>query len=271
AIVSTDIIEISFIAFGKTMEALNPWFKTIINTLANRLRKTNARVKQLESNSVAVDYGSGKASGYEFLKVNDIIKILGTLFLVFKSHGDDQAEGIKLHRRVLDLYANEIYTLGEAKVEALMQLLKELNYLEFEMDQDNLPQIMVVKSLQRLRALFIFFNTEKHLTEDKKLKITKKAQDFLTKITEDKSFNPKSTQIQLIPIQAILDDYKLRNVFIGLEQLGESKEAGITSEIIVGSSNELAVEVFPQKLARLLPIMEFCNAIGDLNESRAKH
>ena len=39
------------------MSGLNPWFKTIINTLANRLRSTNARVKELESNSASINYG----------------------------------------------------------------------------------------------------------------------------------------------------------------------------------------------------------------------
>jgi CRP/FNR family cyclic AMP-dependent transcriptional regulator len=59
------------------MSGLNPWFKTIINTLANRLRQTNSRVKELESNSASVNYGTGKHSGYEFFKANDVIKILG--------------------------------------------------------------------------------------------------------------------------------------------------------------------------------------------------
>src|SRR6476469_5643916 len=39
AITPVEIIEISFTAFGKTMQSLNPWFKTIITTLAARLRK----------------------------------------------------------------------------------------------------------------------------------------------------------------------------------------------------------------------------------------
>ena len=41
AVTPVDVIEISFAAFGKTMQSLNPWFKTIINTLVTRLRKTN--------------------------------------------------------------------------------------------------------------------------------------------------------------------------------------------------------------------------------------
>lgn len=269
ALVHTEIIEISFVAFGKTMEGLNPWFKTIINTLANRLRKTNARVKELESNSVSIDYNSGKNSGYEFLKANDVIKILGTLFLVFKSHGEEHPNGVKLHRRVLDLYANEIYTLMEAKLEGLIQLLKELGYLEIENDDDNLPKIIVMRSLERLRALFIFFNTEKHLTEDKKLKITDKAQDFLSKIVESQSFNAKAPGWLEVPIQAIVDDYKFRNVAIGIEVLNESKEAGLTGEIIVGEGNALSVEVQAQKLSRLLPVIIFVNSLKKFNESRS--
>ena len=101
AMVSSEVIEISFTAFSKTMAGLNPWFKTIINTLANRLRATNARVKELESNSTSVNYGTGKHSGYEFLKPNDVIKTLGTFFLVFKSHGEKHAEGIAVHRKSL--------------------------------------------------------------------------------------------------------------------------------------------------------------------------
>ncbi len=63
AITPVEIIEISFVAFGKTMQSLNPWFKTIIQTLAQRLRKTNTRVKELEDNQASLAYGS-KASGY---------------------------------------------------------------------------------------------------------------------------------------------------------------------------------------------------------------
>jgi CRP/FNR family transcriptional regulator, cyclic AMP receptor protein len=269
ALVSTDIIEISFIAFGKTMEGLNPWFKTIINTLANRLRKTNTRVKQLESNSVAVDYGTGSTSGYEFIKGNDVIKFLGTFFLVFKSHGEEHPNGIKLHRNVLNLYANEIYTLMEAKLEAMIQLLIELEYLSIEPDADNSPKILVIRSVERLRGLFIFFNTEKHLTEDKKLKITERCQKFLSQIAQQKEFEPKSSKMQVVNIQSILDDYKLKNIKVGLEILGESKEAALTNEIIVGEGNSLSVEVYPQKLVKLLPIIIFINSLRKLNDSKA--
>ena len=66
AITPVEIIEVSFVAFGKTMQSLNPWFKTIITTLVTRLRKTNTRIRELEDNQASVSYG-GKHSGYEFM------------------------------------------------------------------------------------------------------------------------------------------------------------------------------------------------------------
>ena len=51
--VTTLIVEISYPAFSKTMQGLNPWFKTIITTLVKRLKTANDKIKRLES---AVDY-----------------------------------------------------------------------------------------------------------------------------------------------------------------------------------------------------------------------
>ena len=97
AIVQTDVIEISFEAFAKTMQNLNPWFKTIINTLADRLRKANDKIKSLESNSVS--FGKdGKVSDYKFFHNVDIVRFLSMLVLVVESHGID-ASGV----RVLDI------------------------------------------------------------------------------------------------------------------------------------------------------------------------
>lgn len=81
AITTTDVIEISFVALEKTMAALNPWFKTLINTLAERLRKTNERIKELESNSV------GYSSDYKFFQAADVVKMLSLFFLMFSKYG----------------------------------------------------------------------------------------------------------------------------------------------------------------------------------------
>ncbi len=215
AMVSTDVIEISFTAFSKTMAGLNPWFKTIINTLANRLRSTNARVKELESNSASVNYGSGKHTGYEFFKTADIIKILGMLFLVYKGHGEKHAEGLALHKKTLDLYSRDIFGILESKMDEMIIILSDLGLLQVQNDKDGLPKVLVLSDVDSLRSLFIFYNTEKHLTEDKKLKIGKKSQIFLENIWKKIQSSPSSDGgMSLVPIQDLLDYWKENSIVV---------------------------------------------------------
>ena len=270
AMVSSDVIEISFTAFSKTMEGLNPWFKTIINTLANRLRSTNARVKELESNSASVNYGTGKHSGYEFFKTADIIKILGTLFLVYKAHGEKNANGLALHRKTLDLYSHEIFGVIDSKMDEMIFILESLNLISIENDKDNLPKVLVLTNLEIIRAYFIFYNTEKHLTEDKKLKISAKCQTFLEQIWAKIGNNPNADgAMTLVPVDDLLNYWKERNMHIGLDSLEEARIHGMVGEVIVGEGNALSVETNYVKLRKLLPNIQFMNKILESNKAKS--
>ena len=270
AMVTSEVIEISFTAFSKTMAGLNPWFKTIINTLASRLRSTNARVKALESNSASVNYGTGKHSGYEFFKSADIIKILGMLFLTYKSHGEKTDKGLALHRKTLNLYSHEIFGITEAKMDELIIVLEDLKLMETENDKDALPKQLVVKDIDQLRSFFIFYNTEKHLTEDKKLKISKKCQVFLEGIWGKLQDQPNTdSAMTLVPVDSLLANWKAKKMFIGLENLEEAREHGIVGEAIVGKNNEISLEVSYLKLKKLLPNIKFMNRVLASNQAKS--
>lgn len=269
AMVSSDVIEISFSAFSKTMAGLNPWFKTIINTLAKRLRQTNARVKELETNSASVNYTTGKHTGYEFFKSNDIIKILGTFFLVFQAHGEENKAGKAVHRRTLDLYAHEIYGIMEAKMDAMIFLLQELKLIEVQNDQDKLPKVIVIKDLAHIRALFIFYNTEKHLTDDKKLRISDKTQIFLEKIMEVAKSPKEGEVFTIVPISDMLNQWKEKKAGITVELLDEARLQGFVGEVLVGEGNLLSVEVNFLRMKKQLPIVQFMNKIGGSNKEKS--
>jgi hypothetical protein len=166
------------------------------------------------------------------------------------------------------MYSNDIFGLAESKTEALIQLMSDLGYIEMEKDQDGFLKIMIIKSLEFVRALFIFFNSEKHLTDDKKLKISNPCQNFLEKIYSLQRYDAAERKPVLVGIQSILDDYKFRNISVGIDDLQDAKVAGITGEVIVGDNNELLVEVYSGKILKLMPIIVFINALKKLNESR---
>jgi CRP-like cAMP-binding protein len=281
AMVPTEIIEISFVAFGKTMATLNPWFKTIINTLANRLRKANSRIKELESNSTA-QYGS-KMGEYEFMKPSDVLKVLSTLFLVFKTHGEKHEAGVSVHKKTLDLYAGDIYSIAEAKMEAVVLTLKDLGWLEIADDADKMPYLFVMRNLDLLRSLFIFYNTEKQLPDEKKMRIGANCATFLEKILQYAPKNPPKDIANLKPrdefdtshrftqhfnIRPILEEFKTRNLPITADHLDDARGIQVVGERAV-QDGEVLLEIDMAKLQRMYPIIKFVNSVNKQNREKA--
>lgn len=268
AMTHTEIIEISFVAFGKTMDTLNPWFKSIINTLASRLRKTNARVKELESNSVSGSYGPGK-SDYEFFRSVDVIRVLTVMYLVFKSSGEKHQDGTAIHITSLRFYAIDIFNILDAKFDEFLNLFKNQNLMTLAADKDHQPKILVIRDLELVRGFLVFFNTQRTLVDDKRLKISYKCEAFLEKIIETiKSSNitEPHTDVNLTPI---LDAAKAINRPLDLDDLAEARIAGYLGEIIVDRDNSLVVTVSWDKLQKAMPNIRLMNAIKKYNESQS--
>lgn len=280
AMTPTEVIEISFPAFSKTMSALNPWFKTIINTLATRLRKANSRIRELESNSTA-QYG--KAAGeYEFIKAAEVLKVLGTLFLVFKTHGEKHEKGISVHKKTLDLYAQDIFGITDSKMDAVAIILKDLSWMEIFEDSEKLPNLYVARNLEMMRALFIFYNTEKHLPDEKKMRVSAACEVMLEKILQYAPKFPPSDIPNLRPkeegdksfrftqrfyLTPIIEEFRNRNMVVNPDCLEDARGLQIAGDRSVQDGG-LWVELDMTKLQRMYPIIKFVNTIKKLNQER---
>lgn len=278
AITPVEIIEISFGAFGKTMQSLNPWFKTIINTLVTRLRKANTRIRELEDNA-AIAYGA--KAGYEFMKPVEVMKILGTLFLVFKAHGEVQGQAIVVHKKTLEIYSSDMYHIMDAKLESVLGLLVQLGWMEIKEDDDKLPNVLCVKNLEIIRQIFVYYNGERHLPEDKKMRIGEKCEKVIAKMIELFPTNP----LMDIPNQKVIDDVapkfsKYYNVWPVLQALKEQqistspdifddgKNLGLFGEVMM-KDDQVLVECDYNKVQRMYPIIRFMNAVKRDNAEKA--
>ena len=272
AITPVEIIEISFTAFGKTMQSLNPWFKTIINTLVTRLRKTNTRVRELEDNQASVSY-SGKHTGYEFMKPIEVMRILGTLFLVFKAHGEVRSQTLVVNRKTLNLYTQEMYQIMEVKLESIMSLLIELGILEVQDDESGLPNQLILKNVEMIRQIFIYYNSERHLPEDRKIKVGDKTESVLAKMVELNLPlvdipNVKSNEdapakfTKYYDVTTILEETKTR-----YEQLVDGKNVGLFGEVF-NEDGKILVETDFAKVQKLYPIIRFMNSIRRSNQEK---
>lgn len=280
AMVPTEIIEISFVAFAKTMSALNPWFKTIINTLATRLRKANTRIKELESNSTT-QYGN-KVGEYEFMRPSEVIKVLSTLFLVYKSHGEKHEKGLSLHKKMLDLYSGDIYNLADVKTDAIIFALRDLGWLTIANDSDSNPFVFILHNLELLRSLFIFYNTEKHLPNEKKMRISTNCETFLEKILQYAPQHPPRDIPNMRPrdegdrshvytqhfnITPIMQEFKNRNLNINPDHLDDARSVQLIGERFM-QEGETLVEIDFPKLQKLFPTIRFVNTVNKINREK---
>ncbi|CAM9951752.1 unnamed protein product [Chrysoparadoxa australica] len=267
AIVTTDVIEISFPAFAKTMAGLNPWFKTIINTLADRLRKTNEKVKELESNSVGFGAG-GKVSDYVFFHTTDIMRALSTLYLVFKAHGEKLETGhYQVHMNKLKFYLFDVYNVPEIKFEEFLNILKEEHYIEMAKDEDGLPKNIRCFNPDQFRSITIFLNQQKLVEDAKKLKISPKCERFLSRIIEQLKTADKPQA--MADISAILADFKERSVPISDEDFKDAITAGLAEDLLVGEGNKLTSVINIDKLRMVFPAIRMQNAIKRVNDQKA--
>lgn len=271
AIVRTEVVEISFKAFSKTIQGLNPWFKTIINTLADRLRKTNEKVKTLESNSVAYGPG-GKSGAYKFLTSSDVVKVLGLLYLVLKTHAEKRSGVSYIHMDKLKFYLLDCFGFAESKYEEFIQLLRNEKFLEINLDTDKLPKVIEMKNVDMLRNLLVFFNTQRTLTDEKKLTISSRCELFLDSILKQLDAKELRGDEQDITaeISSIIENYKKKSISLNEDDLREAIDAGLLGDVVVEDNNKLRSPVNYLKLKKIFPAIRLMNAVGKLNETKSK-
>lgn len=267
AILNTEVIEISFKAFEKTMEGLNPWFKTIINTLADRLRKTNDKVKALENNSVGFGAG-GKVADYKFFHSVDIIRILSMFYLVIKTHGAVEAGLYHLHQNKLKFYMCDIFNITEVKFEEFFHILVEEDFVNMLEDNEGKPKLVEVSNPEEFRTMMTFFNQQRELDDVKKLVISERCQIFLGAIVQQLDSLRVLEDSFRVDVSSILNDFKDRNIIISNDDLRDAVTADICDDIIVGEMNKLSSTVNVKKLRLLYVPIRMLNAIEKCNKRK---
>jgi CRP/FNR family cyclic AMP-dependent transcriptional regulator len=268
ALVPTEVIEISFVAFSKTMSTLNPWFKTIIQTLATRLRKTNARVKELESNSVAADYAHG-GSGYKFFRTVDVVKILSMCSLVCMALGETSDKGKRISSDVIKFFAVEVYNIEDVKVEEFIQVMKSLNFCTQEMDKDGKPKILVFRDALALKNMSIFLAQQRVVADNKKMKVNEACEQFLGKILDYIFKNNLQGPSLEIDLKLVMAEWKEKGVRLDVSDLEGSIKLGLLGEIFAGKNGELKTLIQLDRLKTVYPPMKLLNVVDKFNASKA--
>lgn len=264
AIAYTEVIEISFTALEKTMTALNPWFKTLINTLAERLRKSNEKVKSLENNSI------GFSGEFKFFQSADIVKILSLLFLTFRSLAENKDGKWVLHMSKLKMYAVDIFNVNEAKLEEFVQLLITEKIIEVAMDEDGSPKNLLIKEPETFRIFQVFFNAQRSMKDDKKLIISNKCEKFILKVLEQaESLDAPDGKVE-VDLSAVVNYFKEYNIAIVLEDFQGARNAKFCGEYKMEDNGRVTTMLNLDYTRRMFPVVRFMNALNRVNDMKAQ-
>ena len=89
AIHDTDLLEVTNANLVEQMKVLPPWLMVLLKTIVNRLRSANNKIRQLETSSTALTYGSeGVSTTYQFLNIYDVLKICTALLITGTRNGE---------------------------------------------------------------------------------------------------------------------------------------------------------------------------------------
>jgi CRP/FNR family cyclic AMP-dependent transcriptional regulator len=268
AVVTTEVIEISFVAFKKTMAGLNPWFKTIINTLADRLRKTNEKVKNLETNSVGSNLG-GKVGDYVFFHNIDIIKMLSMLYLNFASTGEAAEGGTQIHVDKLRFYMIDIFNIPEIKFEEFFNLMKDNGYLEMRPDENGkADKIVFTRNYEQYRSIMSFIHAQRQLEDAKQMKISAKTEILLRAMVRQLKEKGAEGNEEVVDLTSIFKEFKDNKILVAEDDLGDAVKAGLCGDIVVGKMNDLTTVVKYQSINKILPCVKITNAVRKINEEK---
>ena len=271
ALIPSEVIEVSFTALEKTIQGLNPWFKLVFSTMADRLRKTNMRVKSLESNNVSHGFGADSIKNYKFFMTNDVIRSLSVLFLVMKSHGEKQGKiEVKLNMNILMFYAQDIFNIAEVKFLEFCHVLGEHDLCSFLNDESGDLEFLTIKNIAVLRNLMIFFNTQKASGSDKQIKVSNKCEFFLDRIIKEIKEKGLKGNPVMLKLNEILADFKERGKKIEVRDLEDARKHGLIGDVAVSKGGDLSLPVNMSKIKKIFIAIKIMNAVERFNKSKQK-
>jgi len=269
AVVSTDLIEVRFESFYKACEQLNPWFKTIINTLIGRLNSANKKIKGFEGNSVVLSYENKDSKGmYQFFKDNEIVRLFCILYLAFKTQQIGGEDKVKLNLSIVEYYTEEIFGFSEIKIHEFVELLGDIGLIEVETDETGAPKVIICTDIELYKSSFIFFNNDRREDEEDQLDLTEGCLQLLNGVLKKHKTVPYSVDHPTVNIQTILNDLKE----LGYDISGPDFVAAVKNKLIdepyLDHEGNAVCTVHLPKLVHMLPILAIKNKVKNFNENK---
>lgn len=268
-VVKTELVVITYSDFVNVCKNVNPWFKTIINTLITRLNTSNKKIKTFESNAVSIDYSSPDKKGvYSFFKDQEIVRLFSIFYLAGKSKAGANDNNATIHKGLINYYANDVFGIGEVKSKEFVEIMSDLGLASVELDEKKEPNNIQIKDLDKVKLALVHFNKDRHKDESKVLNLTDECVLLLEGITKKHEIIPYSVDHPTVNIQSIIDDLKEVGVKVSSTDYINAVKLDLIEEPYLDLQSNVVCNVNISRLSQLLPVLKMKNVFAKFNQNK---
>lgn len=171
AITEVKAIEIKYDKLRKLYEGYPDYFKSIISSIVERLRRTNNRVKLLEQSSATIDY-SGKSDKHKLLADIVMLKVCTLISFIGSKSGEEQDDGsIKFQYSLLRNNGLKTFEIPMSRIDAAIEALEQAQYLKVQYDEKNNISDLYLLEPKVIDNYIAWASEEVHKTSSSKIKL----------------------------------------------------------------------------------------------------
>jgi CRP/FNR family cyclic AMP-dependent transcriptional regulator len=274
ALQDCELVEISGPTFLAVLSKAPEWLKILLKTVVGRLRATNAKLRQLETANVALDYserdGGKRTSSYQFLSVMEFMKVSISLLVVGTRNGAQTPEGVDIDLGLVNRYANQIMGVPLSKTSCALDVYSACKYATTR-DVGGHARAYL-KDLKFIELLIQFLNEENQLEVAKKHEVSARGLIVMRSIAVQASSWQKDekTGLATVNVGALQSGQGVEHASFKPEDLNELVTLGYLSELNFKSEKEILTTLKPIEFVNSFRFMQIVYAIREINEQKRK-
>jgi CRP-like cAMP-binding protein len=264
----TEVETVKIVAkdFSAQLEKLNPLINLVVKGVVGKLKKAYQRIKELDAQSALSDQKE-----YLYLKDHEIGKMLSLIYFFAHTFGQKNGTQFDFNKRLINSYLVDVFGLSEAKALSLLVVLQEHNIVKMLSLQDGSSLVSLLRT-DFLKTLVNFYQAERFLLDDKKMKVSLECFKLIEKINakiQTGDFKEKDSTTVHVEMSDIFSYYKERNQQVDKEDLADAQRAKLLGELLVSSATSTMIEVYLERFHKYFPILTIQRSLKKLNDEKS--
>lgn len=164
------VIEVKYDKLRRIYDTYPDYFKTIISSIVERLRRTNNRVRLLEQASASIDY-TGKSEKHKLLTESVMLKITTLISFIANKFGEKRNKGVAFKSLLLKNHGMRTFEIPMSRISAALEALGMAEFVKVNNHEESGSEITVL-DLKVIDNYVAWCSEEIYKPNDDKIKLS---------------------------------------------------------------------------------------------------